>query len=80
MRMYDVEVNDIPKYFTDIPTDQAHSIVMHEKGENLMIPLYLHGVTSYFTSRKPIMEEYNNCTHFSATAVEPEWDPRYPSF
>ena len=22
------------------------------------------------------MEEYNNCTHFSATAVDPEWDPR----
>ena len=45
MKIYDVEVNDIPKYLTDIPTDQAHSIVMHEKGETLIIPLYLHGVT-----------------------------------
>ena len=26
------------------------------------------------------MEEYNNCTHFSATAVDPEWDPHDPSF
>ena len=74
MRMYDVKVNDIPKYLTDNPTDQTHSIVFHESGETLLIPLHLHGVTSYFTSRKPTMEEYNNCTHFSATAVDPEWD------
>ena len=26
------------------------------------------------------MEEYNNCTHFSATAVDPEWDPHDSSF
>ena len=26
------------------------------------------------------MEEFNNCTHFSATAVESEWDPHYPYF
>ena len=76
MRMYDVKLNDIPKYLTDNPTDQIHSIVMHEKGETLLIPLHLHGVTSYFTSRKPTMEEYNNCTHFSATSVDPEWDTR----
>ena len=56
MRVYNVKVNDIPKYLTDNPTDQTHSIVMHEKGETLLIPLHLHGVTSYFTSRKPTME------------------------
>ena len=26
------------------------------------------------------MEEYNNCTHFSDTLVEPEWDTHDPSF
>ena len=80
MRMYEVKVNDIQKYLNDNPTDQAHSIVMHEKGETPLIPLHLHGVTSYFTSRKPTMEENNNCTHFSATAVDPEWDPHDPYF
>ena len=45
-----------------------------------MIPLHLHEVTSYFTSRKPTIEEYNNCTHFSATSVDPEWDPHDTSF
>ena len=80
MRMYDVKLNEIPKYLTENPTDQIHSIVMHEKVETLLIPLHLHGVTSYFTSRKPTMEEYNNYTYFSATAVEPEWDPHDPYF
>ena len=53
---------------------------MHEKGESLLIQFNLHGVTSYFTSRKPTMEECNNCTHFSAKALDPEWDPHDPSF
>ena len=57
MRMYDVKVNYIPKYLTDNPTDQTHSIVMHEKEETLMVPLHLHGETSYFTSIKTTMEE-----------------------
>ena len=26
------------------------------------------------------MEECNNCTHFSATAVDPEWDQHDPYF
>ena len=25
------------------------------------------------------MEESNKCTQFSTTAVEPDWDPHYPS-
>ena len=80
MRIYGVKVNDIPKYLTDNPTDQTHSIVMREKLETLLIPLHLHGVTSYFTSKKPTTEEYNNFTQFSAKAVELEWDPPDPSF
>ena len=80
MRMYDDKVNDIPKYLTDNPTDQTHSIFIHEIGETLLIPLHLHGVTPYFTFRESTMEEYNNFTHFSATAVDPEWDPHDTSF
>ena len=38
MKMYDVKLNDIPKYLTDNPTDQTHSILMHEKVETLLIP------------------------------------------
>ena len=80
MRMHDVKVNDIPKYLTDNPTDQTHSIVMHLKSRNptdTIAPTWSHFV---FTPSNPTMEEYNNCTHFSATAVDPEWDPHDPSF
>ena len=80
MRVYEVKVNYITKYLNDNPTDQMHSIVLHEKGETLLIPLNLHRATSYFTPSKPTMEEYNNCTRFSATSMEPEWDPYDPSF
>ena len=78
--MYDVKVNGIAKYLTNNTTDQTHSIVMYQQGETLLTSLHLNGVTSYFTSRKPTMEDYNNSTHFSATYMEPEWDPHYPSF
>ena len=80
MRMYGVKVNDITKYLTDNLTDQTHYIVMKERVKTLLTPLHLHGVTSYFTSMKPTMEEYNNCKHFSDTSVDPEWDPQDPSF
>ena len=80
MMMYEVKLNDIPKYLTVNPTDQTHSIIMHEEGETVLIPLHLHGVTSYFTSGNPTVEEYNNCMHFSAIAVEIYWDPHDPSF
>ena len=53
---------------------------MHGKGETLLTPLHLHGFTVYFTSRKPTVEEYSNCTQFSDTAVDPEWDPHDPPF
>ena len=55
MRIYDVKVNDITKYLTDNSTDQTHSIVIHEKGKTLLIPLHLHGFTYYFISRKLTM-------------------------
>ena len=80
MSMYDVKVNEISKYVTDNPTGQTHSIVMQEQGETLLIPLHLHGVTLYYISRKPTMEEYNNSMHFSDTDLDPKWDPRDPSF
>ena len=72
MKMYGGKVNDITKYLTENTTDQTHSIFMHEKGETLLIPLHLHGIPSYFTSKNPTMEEYINYTHFSSTEVDQE--------
>ena len=38
-RMYDVKVNDIPKYLTDNTTDQTYSLVMHKKRRNPTDPI-----------------------------------------
>ena len=54
MRIYDVKVNDIKKYLTENLTDQTHSIVMHEKWENLLIPLNLHGFIFIFIPGKQL--------------------------
>eukprot|EP00978_Attheya_sp_CCMP212_P016837 scaffold44472_cov54-Attheya_sp.AAC.2 len=39
-----------------------------------VVPLVLHGVTSYFPTRKPTEEEWVNCRQFEITAEGPEWD------
>ena len=76
----DVIVNDKPKYMALTPTDNTHAITLKDKeGEiALRIPLSLHGVTSYFTTRKPTQEEYDK-TELSSildlTYESPDWDP-----
>ena len=68
-----------PNTSLKIPLIRHIQFLCIKKGETLLSPLHLHGVTSYFTARHPTIEEYNNFTLFSATAVEIEWDAHYPS-
>ena len=81
----DVIVNDEPKYMALTPTDNTHAITLKDKeGEiALRIPLSLHGVTSYFTTRKPTQEEYDK-TELSSildlTYESPDWDPTSTRF
>jgi hypothetical protein len=35
----------------------------------------MHGINSYFHSRKPTQKEYDECPHIIMTASSPEWDP-----
>ena len=77
-------VNDEPKYMALNPTDDHHAISFRDqktpRGDPLRIPLELHGVTSFFPTRKPkpTKDEYEN-THDSLrvelTAESPDWDP-----
>ena len=69
------------------PMDDHHAITFHDhisqRGELLRIPLELHGVTSYFPSRKPTKDEYE-CTpeslRIELTAEAPDWDPSLKRF
>ena len=82
LRDHGLAVNDEPKYMALNPTDDHHAISFRDqktpRGEPLRIPLELHGVTSFFPSRKPTKDEYEN-THDSLcvelTAESPDWDP-----
>ena len=83
MRMNDVKVNEKPKFFCKTPTDESHSLIIQNEDneeDNLLIPLSLNGVTSYFNTRKPSVEEFESCTRYELTAEGPEWDPASPTF
>ena len=78
LRVNDIEVNERPKFLTRSLTDSSHAIIIPSKGCNmrLTIPLSLKGVTSYFPTRKPTMEEYKRAgTWFELTSEAPEWNP-----
>ena len=57
-------VNDGPKYMALNPTEGHHAITICRVAvgdeEPLWIPLELHGITSYFPTRRLTKEEYEN--------------------
>ena len=68
MREAGLTVDDLPKVQSLNPTKHHHSI--HFPDENLRIPLRLHGVFSYFPSKKPlvgVLNDYNNKILFLTT-------------
>ena len=77
MRLNDVRVNDIPKFLTDSPTDEDHTITVIDPDTNdkLVIPLTIRGVSSTFPTRKPTQDEYNTCQQFVLTYDSPEYEP-----
>ena len=64
LRDHGLAVNDNPKYMALSPTEGHHAITICraviQDEEPLQIPLELHGVKSYFPTRKPTKEEYEN--------------------
>jgi transposase InsO family protein len=71
LRLNDVELNERPKFLTGKPTEKDHALVLDE----LVIPLSLHGVTSYFHGRKPTAKEYEQCQRYELTYPNPDWQP-----
>ena len=87
LRDHGLTVNDEPKYMALNPTEEHHAIMFCDHnaqgGGPLRIPLELHGVTSYFPSRKQTKEEYENTPedlHIELTAKAPDWDPASKAF
>ena len=84
LRVNDVEVDEKPKFLTDQPGASDHAIVIRDNSleKPFIIPLSIHGVTFYFPSRKPTLEEYedNTLLHLSLTYDTPIWDPHDSSY
>ena len=85
IRMNDIKVFDCPKFLIDKPDCYEHTIsIPSAHGEDYIIPLSLHGVTSYFPTRKPTQSEYSEAEQ-SGSIIEltydsPEWDPHSDCF
>ena len=60
MREGGVIVNDVPKIHTKHPTVKDHSISFPDEPD-LLIPLHLSGIFSYFYTRKPEKKELFDC-------------------
>jgi len=83
MRMNEVRVNDEPKHMVLNPTQYTHAIAIktpdgNERCAELVIPLQLCGVFSYFEAKKPTVSEWENtpedwCLHLTYDA--PVWEP-----
>ena len=81
MRANDLRVNNEQKHSIDQPTEDHHAIVVPDTDgtrERLRIPLSIHGVVSYFPSRKLMVEEYESTDLnyiLDKTDSDMEWDP-----
>jgi hypothetical protein len=81
MRMNDVKVNDSPKIMEETSNDMSHAICgAAQDCEEVCITSVLHGVTSYFLTRKPTTLELVTCRQFDLMAKDPEWDPSLTTF
>jgi hypothetical protein len=74
LQMNDVKVDKCPCYLADNPDDNSHSIHC-PNDDNFHIPLYLHGVTSFFTTRKLTHDEYQTCWKIEMMYDLPHWNP-----
>ena len=78
LRLNDVKLSETPKFLADNPDVRTHGMVLRDDDadEELVIPMDLHGVTSYFPTRKPSQQELDTCLHFDLTSPDPIWDPQ----
>ena len=64
MQLNDVKVNEKPRFLTEKPNDLTHTLIVtgaFGTGDNLVIPLGIHGVSYIFLMRKPTTQEYAFC-------------------
>ena len=82
LQLTDVQVNDVPRFLTEQPTEHTHLLVIPIKNSDMpyVIPFTIKGVASTFPTRKPTREEYNELPHLVLTSDSPDYDPHDPTY
>ena len=78
-RLNGILVDECPKFLCPNPTIETHYIFFPT--ENTQLPLSLHGITSYISTRRPKgMSEVNEHINLVLTSENPNWDPISPIY
>jgi hypothetical protein len=81
LQLNDVRCELCPKFLAQRPTDNTHTIsIPDDCDDDYVISLQLKGVISYFPTRKPTQDEYDNCHHLELTYHSPEWNPHAATY
>ena len=82
LRLNVVQVNDVPRFLTEQPTEHTHLLVipMETSETPYIIPFTIKGVASTFPTREPTREEYNELPHLVLTSDSPDYDPHDPTY
>ena len=78
LRAGGVKINDVPKIHCQDPEVEDHSISF--EGSELLIPLQLTGVFSYFHTRLPTPKELYECEKLFLTPDSSDWNPHCKSY
>jgi hypothetical protein len=79
LREAGIKVNDVPKIQVDDPTEQDHAIIF--KRQELLIPLGLVGIFSYFVSRAPTEKQVLESDDvFLLTPDAENWNPHSDAY
>ena len=78
MRAGGVKVNDVPKIHCESPEIEDHSISF--EGTELLIPLQLDGIFSYFHTRTPTTKELHECEKVFISPDSSDWNPHCKSY
>lgn len=71
MHMNELTVNETPKFLSEKPDRKTHAIIV----DDLLVPLEINGVISYFPVREPTADELESCDRYEITAQEPALEP-----
>ena len=85
MQSYGIIINDVQKFLMKSLTPDRHSIVAHDINNPLtplVLPLYIHGVTSWLPVSKPSLEDWNYMKYqtIELKAEKLDWEPNDTRF